>query len=56
MGQREDSKTFDTEEKAQKYADRVKASATPGYSEVYVSGPYLASDGLWHVNWKEYYG
>ena len=56
MGQREDSQKFDTEKEALEYADRVKATATPGYSEVYVSGPYLSQDGLWHVTWKEYYG
>ena len=55
MGTRTQKEYFDTEEKAQERADKVKASATPGYSEVYVSGPYCVS-GVWMIEWKEYYG
>jgi hypothetical protein len=57
MGQRDSNKAFETEQEAQEYADKEKASAVPGYSEVYVSGPYKSSvDNLWHVNTKVYYG
>ena len=57
MGQRDSNKAFETEQEAQEYADKEKASAIPGYSEVYVSGPYKSSvNNLWHVNTKVYYG
>lgn len=57
MATRDDNRIFQTEREAQEYADRAKASSIPGYSEVYVSGPYQSKlDGLWHVNTKEYYG
>ena len=57
MGQRQQKEQFATEAEAQEYADSAKASATPGYSEVYVSGPYQSKlDSLWHVNVKVYYG
>lgn len=55
MGVREQKEQFDTEAEAQERADKVKASAIPGYSEVYVSGPYCVS-GVWMIEWKEYYG
>ena len=55
MGQRSQKEQFATEAEAQERADKVKASATPGYSEVYVSGPYCAC-GVWMIEWKEYYG
>ena len=55
MGTRTQKEQFATEAEAQERADKVKASAIPGYSEVYVSGPYCAS-GVWMIEWKEYYG
>jgi hypothetical protein len=55
MGMREEKKQFETEREAQDYADRMKSSALPGYSEVYVTGPYNIC-GVWMVEYKEYYG
>lgn len=55
MGQREQKETFATEEEAKARAEKVKASAIPGYSEVYVTGPFNIS-GVWMIEWKEYYG
>jgi hypothetical protein len=57
MATHEDKKIFQTEKEAQAHADKAKAAAVPGYSEVYVSGPYQSSlDGLWHVSTQVYYG
>jgi hypothetical protein len=55
MGQRKEKKQFETEHAAKEYADRKKASAIPGYSEVYVTGPFCIS-GIWMVEYHEYYG
>jgi hypothetical protein len=55
MAQREKKEQFDTEAEAQARAETVKASAIPGYSEVYVTGPFNVS-GVWMIEWKEYYG
>lgn len=55
MGMREAKEQFSTEEEAVARADKLKASAIPGYSEVYVTGPFNIS-GVWMIEWKEYYG
>jgi hypothetical protein len=55
MGQRHHKEQFETEKEAQARADQVKKFATPGYSEVYVSGPFCVS-GVWMIEWKEYFG
>jgi hypothetical protein len=55
MAMREEKKQFETELEAKEYADRVKSMAVPGYSEIYVTGPYNIS-GVWMVEYKEYYG
>ena len=55
MATREAKEQFDTEAEALERAEKVKASAVPGYSEVYVTGPFCVS-GVWVVEWKEYYG
>ena len=55
MGTRTEKETFKTEAEAQARADQVKASATPGYSEVYVTGPFCIS-GVWMIEWREFYG
>ena len=55
MGQRSQKEQFDTEAEAQARAEKVKASAIPGYSEVYVTGPFNIA-GVWMIEWKEYYG
>jgi hypothetical protein len=55
MGQREQKEQFATEEEAKERAAKVKASAIPGYSEVYVTGPFNIS-GVWMIEWKEFYG
>jgi len=52
---REQKEQFATEEEAKERAAKVKASAIPGYSEVYVTGPFNIS-GVWMIEWKEYYG
>jgi hypothetical protein len=46
MGQRSQKEQFATEAEAQARADQVKASAIPGYSEVYVTGPFCISGRL----------
>jgi hypothetical protein len=55
MGQREQKEQFATEAEARERAEKVKASAIPGYSEVYVTGPFCIS-GVWMIEWKAYYG
>jgi hypothetical protein len=55
MGQRQQKEQFYTEAEAQARAEKVKASAIPGYSEVYVTGPFNIA-GVWMIEWKEYYG
>jgi hypothetical protein len=55
VGTRSEKEQFATEEEAQARAEKVKASAIPGYSEVYVTGPFCIS-GVWMIEWKEYYG
>ena len=55
MGQRSQKEQFATEAEAQARVDKVKASAIPGYSEVYVTGPFCSS-GVWMIEWEEFYG
>lgn len=55
MGQRTDKEYFHTEEEAKERAERLKARATPGYSEIYITGPFCQA-GVWVVEWTEYYG
>jgi hypothetical protein len=55
MAMREKKEQFDTEAEAQARAEKVKASAIPGYSEVYVTGPFNIA-GVWMIEWKEFYG
>jgi hypothetical protein len=55
MGTRTEKEYFHTEEEAKARAERKKASAIPGYSEVYVTGPFCVA-GVWVIEWKEYYG
>jgi len=55
MGMREQKEQFATEEEARARVEKVKTFAIPGYSEVYVSGPFNIS-GIWVIEWKEYYG
>jgi hypothetical protein len=37
------TKDFDSEADAQAYADQMRGQAIPGFSEVYVSGPFRNS-------------
>ena len=55
MGTRTQKEQFATEAEAQERADKVKASAIPGYSEVYVGVPYCVR-GVWVIEWREYFG
>ena len=55
MGTRSRREVFATEAEAKERAEGVKASAVPGYSEVYVTALF-PSGGVWVVEWKEYYG
>ena len=55
MGQRSQKEQFATEAEAKARAEHVKASAIPGYSEVYVTGPFCIC-GVWMIEWKEFFG
>ena len=55
MGQRSQIEKFATEAQAKERAETVKASAIPGYSEIYVTAPFH-SGGVWVIEWREFYG
>ena len=56
MAHRTRTYRYATETVAKTEAERHRASAIPGYSEVYVRGPHLTEAGVWQVTVEEHSG